>query len=69
MGEVILSDDLGMAICKAMGIDTENVQRIVIDLKPCEPIHVTIKMAGIDTLSDVDYSDLANAKVKIIGAE
>ena len=64
---VIKSDDLGMKLCKLLGISPKNVRRMTFDLPAGEPMLITIERWGTkDLLSFKDWSDLKGARVEEI---
>jgi hypothetical protein len=65
MANIITGDKYGEQLCEALGIDTSKgkVARIVIDVRPDEPVRVYVELFGTDKLLDVQ---LPTSDVEIV---
>jgi hypothetical protein len=62
---MITGDELGTAICEAMGVDPATVQRVIIDAQVGQPAKVYFQMVGDEDLLKTDWTILAD----MIGGE
>jgi hypothetical protein len=61
--QVILAQDLGVKLCEALGLSTDNVQEITIRISAemgHRPPEVMVKMVGDEALTEFDWSMLVD---------
>lgn len=54
--DVILADDVAEQICKALGIEMDCIERIMLDFAAGEPVRVRVHMFGGPRLSGIDWN-------------
>jgi hypothetical protein len=67
MSRKITDKQLMPKLCEAIGVNIDDVQRIVIDCDYASVVRVYVQKVGRDTLLDFDWKSLVNGEdVKII---
>lgn len=62
-GFPVIADDLAIEVCKAIGINPDDVSRVIIDLKTGFVAVVYVEMFGSERLLDVQWDLLHGAKI------
>jgi len=59
----IVADDLAVKVCEALGLNADDIWRVIIDLKIGEAAIAYVEMLGTNRLFDVQWDSLNGAKI------
>lgn len=69
MAIVVANLDVGKTICNALGVDSDMVRRIIIDINIEYPVVAYVEMYGSEKILDINWDMLKGATVNVLDKE